>query len=1369
MLFQQLLQNLPYSPSLLSQVGFYAGRLKKEESIRKVGFGLMAIAFFMQVIAFLKPPEATIASSPSNDIVQGGIHGNPIQNALAAVGNSRSANVYAAYGLTSSVVSSCTNSSVYMGDSSLRSAGFDSFGYTSEVTKNYGGTTFYERALPDVAINPGSTAPALRCVNNRNEVIYILHDCGNPVLSSETEVPATPEPDPVVTTVGPADYYWCENGAVVGGTIFESSGAEGLLYGDASLVGDCSPNTTIYTAGYINTSCSNTTLTIKANGLQAGQFAQLYQKPTGGDWTYINTQYASPYQPAFYLYENDYSSGDQFRIYTSAGNSNVVTVDKVCGFIPPDLCKNIPNTTTVPEGKFIDGNGDCVDVPVDLCDNIPELQTTVPEGKFIDGNGDCVDVPVDLCDNIPELQTTVPEGKFIDGNGDCVDVPVDLCDNIPELQTTVPEGKFIDGNGDCVDVPVELRLKKNVKNNSGEWTDSNTSDSSNPTYLIGDEVEWQVVVENISNVDATGVTVTDNLPSSLQYISDNSSGNYSSLSGIWSIGDIDAGKSAIIIIKTKIASALPTSVQNSAVISNIDQPGDKTPNNEDPAWINAKKPEVNISLKKYVRYNGGEFADAGSYNNAQPATDSDGNIVGYYSDATALSVYTVGEEVEWQVVVKTASSNEADATNVVVEDTFDNSQMQIINSPFPVNLGSMTPGQEEIITFKTKILTAGTIMNDATVTLNETDTDNESDNSDPAYISAQDPKYEVSLDKTVETAGGVFTAANLMGDSDVPTYTVGDELEYKITVAADNDNYGDVTSLIIFDDLPTNLTYVSDSPESGSYDSTSHQWTIDELAKGESKTLTIRVKVASAGDITNTAEITNFDQIVYDVLEDNSNPANIKTVLPPPNVELNLRKQVYNPELEQWVETDTSKDADIPSFLTGDEVKWRIVVTNISSDDATGVTVEDKLPAGLQLASGSLNNDIWNIGDLNAGDNKILEFSTTITGSSDIENSATISNINESGDDPIDNSNPANIKVQEPCSLNNDIAKDDEDCKPCPVNEELWHLDDSCEAIRCEALREVSHKARNEFEVMGEAFVHNGTIESYIYEVFTVDGDESIEKTTIDSSELNNTHSLIVNEPGDYKIVLSVDSSLEDKVTSEECMLPISIARPGECIYEGHPGLTEEDPECAPCKLFPTQHPNSERCNNPTTKSKIASNITQDIEDANNTTASAGDTIKYSIKTTNLSVESPVSVDITERLNDVLEYSTLESYSDGADLDGQVLGWKDVVIPAGASVTHTIEVKVLNEIPSTAQGNTSSSSARYDLNMNNVYGNAVNIKLDPPTVAKRVESVVTQLPNTGVATTSIVAGLSIATAAYFYARSRQMRKELSMVRKLGGY
>ncbi len=58
-MFEKLLAVLPYNPSLAHQMRFYAGRMREEAGIRRIGLIFMVLTFFVQFFAVLSPPQST--------------------------------------------------------------------------------------------------------------------------------------------------------------------------------------------------------------------------------------------------------------------------------------------------------------------------------------------------------------------------------------------------------------------------------------------------------------------------------------------------------------------------------------------------------------------------------------------------------------------------------------------------------------------------------------------------------------------------------------------------------------------------------------------------------------------------------------------------------------------------------------------------------------------------------------------------------------------------------------------------------------------------------------------------------------------------------------------------------------------------------------------------------------------------------------------------------------------------------------------------------------------------------------------------------------------------------------------------------------
>lgn len=180
------------------------------------------------------------------------------------------------------------------------------------------------------------------------------------------------------------------------------------------------------------------------------------------------------------------------------------------------------------------------------------------------------------------------------------------------------------------------------------------------------------------------------------------------------------------------------------------------------------------------------------------------------------------------------------------------------------------------------------------------------------------------------------------------------------------------------------------------------------------------------------------------------------------------------------------------------------------------------------------------------------------------------------------------------------------------------------------------------------------------------------------------------------------------------------------------------------------------------TQSKKATNITQGSVNATTVVAHASDRISYKITVKNEG-NTEQTVKLEEHLADVLEYATLTDNGGGTFTNStKMLVWPDVKLAAGASDSRTFTLRMLDTIPATAQGASDPSS--YDCSMVNVFGNEVTIEVNC-TTPKVVEQVVTELPTTGPTENMIFAGLVFAVAAFFYARTRQVKTEVRLIRR----
>lgn len=179
-------------------------------------------------------------------------------------------------------------------------------------------------------------------------------------------------------------------------------------------------------------------------------------------------------------------------------------------------------------------------------------------------------------------------------------------------------------------------------------------------------------------------------------------------------------------------------------------------------------------------------------------------------------------------------------------------------------------------------------------------------------------------------------------------------------------------------------------------------------------------------------------------------------------------------------------------------------------------------------------------------------------------------------------------------------------------------------------------------------------------------------------------------------------------------------------------------------------------------QSKTAVNVSQGNVAASTVAAKASDKISYTITVKNTG-GSAIDATLEDHLGDVLEYSDLIDKGGGTFNEStKVLSWPKITLPAGGTQSRTFAVQLHATVPTTPVGQSDPSS--YNCLMENVFGNDYTIPVTcaPPKV---IEKVTTELPKTGPTENMIFAGVVLAVVTYFFARSRQMNKEVRLIRR----
>lgn len=301
------------------------------------------------------------------------------------------------------------------------------------------------------------------------------------------------------------------------------------------------------------------------------------------------------------------------------------------------------------------------------------------------------------------------------------------------------------------------------------------------------------------------------------------------------------------------------------------------------------------------------------------------------------------------------------------------------------------------------------------------------------------------------------------------------------------------------------------------------------------------------------------------------------------------------------------------------------------------------------------------------------------------------------------------------------------------------------------------------YQFTADASVANGaTIQQYQFNVYK---NGSLLKTISSATPVATYHQ---DSPGTYKVTLVVKTSLGDK-TSSGCEKSFVIPEPERCPQ--NPSLLKDDPGCQPCPADSTLWINDSKCKASFVQTKTVSNITQNLSDATTKTAKPGDRITYTLSVKNKGLKAE-SFTIKDYISDTLEYAEIfdagggtissDKSSDSGSNGSKFITWPAVTLKPNETQTRTFTVQIANKLSPMASGFSNATS--YDCKIDNTFGNTTRISVDCPT-PKVVEQTVSQLPKTGASENMLFAGIFTAIVVFLYARSRQLSKEVKIIRR----
>jgi len=309
---------------------------------------------------------------------------------------------------------------------------------------------------------------------------------------------------------------------------------------------------------------------------------------------------------------------------------------------------------------------------------------------------------------------------------------------------------------------------------------------------------------------------------------------------------------------------------------------------------------------------------------------------------------------------------------------------------------------------------------------------------------------------------------------------------------------------------------------------------------------------------------------------------------------------------------------------------------------------------------------------------------------------------------------------------------------------------------------------RTKFSFTATASTSNGaTITGYAYVVKDSKGAVITTKNQVSTGKTN-VFTYEFTKDGNYTASVTVNTSVGAK-TGTTCQKALTVAPEARCVV--NPEYPVSSPECKPCEENKTIWYKDNDCHSAFKETKMVKNTSQLVADANNTTVQPGDRLEYRISVKNVGTTTG-QYTIEDNLADVLEYADIIDTGGGRLLtreDGSpvervnTIVWPPVTIKPGDTIEKIISVQVKSTIPATPQslGNPES----YNCKMVNDFGTNHTVTMVNCPAPKVVEQVVEQLPHTGASENILFAGSVLAVVVYFYVRSRQVKKEVRLIRR----
>lgn len=215
----------------------------------------------------------------------------------------------------------------------------------------------------------------------------------------------------------------------------------------------------------------------------------------------------------------------------------------------------------------------------------------------------------------------------------------------------------------------------------------------------------------------------------------------------------------------------------------------------------------------------------------------------------------------------------------------------------------------------------------------------------------------------------------------------------------------------VIDELPSGYSYVFDLPSTGNYNSNNGVWNVGNLDPGDSEFLLITALVLPSGEYLNTAIIEDTqggkDETIDVIPGNNESSAGIIEI--------------------QEADISVSKSVDNSTPSIGDIITFTISASNNGPNDATNITIEERLQSGYTYISHTTSDGTyntvtghWEFDALANGVTKTMTLTVSVNSTGEYRNTAELFDLDQV--DP-DDSNDYDELVLDPPKADLEIRK----------------------------------------------------------------------------------------------------------------------------------------------------------------------------------------------------------------------------------------------------------------------------------------------------------------------------------------------------------